>query len=253
MNLATMIRPRPAWGAWATLCMALALPLGAGAQASAPRPGSYETEGGWGQLTIKSGNRPGTLGFSIEAIGGNAHTCSVGGTLQGDRGVADDETGPEACAIRFTARGDRIEVKPLTPENCRTFCGARASFDGTYLLPPEGCRPAQRKARRAVFLSAYQARRHAEALSTLSAFQRECGALLSWLEVDRVRNDLAVTLHHLGRDDECLAQLKATRGAQWSTEAEVREGLPPSDADAYLSVAKATWTNQRLCGRKPGG
>ena len=115
MNLATMIRPRPAWGAWATLCMALALPLGAGAQASAPRPGSYETEGGWGQLTIKAGNRPGTLGFSIEAIGGNAHTCSVGGTLQGDRGVADDETGPEACAIRFTARGDRIEVKPLGP------------------------------------------------------------------------------------------------------------------------------------------
>lgn len=240
-------------GLFMGLCMALSMAADAAAQTAPPGPGRYETEGGWGHLTLEAGSRKGTLRFVIETLGGNAHTCSVGGTLQGDRGVADDETGPDACAIRFTARGDRIEVKPLTPENCRTFCGARASFDGTYLLPPEGCRPAQRQSRRAAFLAGYQARRYSEALAQLSALQRDCGLLLSWLETDRVRNDLAVTLHHLGRDDECLAQLKATRAAQWSTEAEVREGLPPSDADAYLPVAKATWTNQRLCGRKPGG
>lgn len=226
------------------LLLSALLLLAAGAQAAGPAPGAYESHGGWGTLTVHPDGR-----FGIEALGANAHSCSVEGKLHGESGISQPDPPEEPCRLRLAARGDAVKVEILGGEaTCSLFCGARASFDGTYYRPAAGCRPARRQARRDAFLRQYRARQYAAAEATLEALLKDCGDFLFWIELDEVRNDLAIAQHHLGRDADCVATLRPTRAFEAGDARKLREMLPPVDFDSYLPVAQAAWNNLRHCG-----
>lgn len=218
--------------------------------ASALSPGDYETHRAWGSLTIEK-TAGGDLRFSIEVLGGNAHTCSLQGPIEGEVGQADDSDPAAPCRVSFRPQGKAIEVGSNTPQACRMFCGMRAMFEGSYYLPPPGCKPKERVARKEVFARQYRGRDFPQALATIEKLNAECGEFLDWIEIDRLRNDWAITLYHLGRRADCRAALAPTRAAQFADADALREELPPTDFENYLAVAKATWHNLKLC-RPPG-
>lgn len=224
------------------ICVGLALTCRA---APAPQPGVYETHGGWGTLTV---TRPaiGTTRFAIESMGANGHSCSLDGEIRGTAGVTAAQGQPGACAIEFQVRDGAIEVR-TDGGACHQYCGARASFNDTYWLPPPGCQPDQRKARRAAFLKAYRAKNYALAHTQLQPLLDQCAQFFHWIEIDQVRNDLGITLRHLGQSAQCRKVLGQNRAAAYANKEELRSSLSPVDFDNYLATAQATWHNLGLC------
>ncbi len=206
--------------------------------------GEYEAEGGWGTMTIAASKLGQT--FSIDTLGPNFHSCTLQqGTLQGLRGEAREDGMEERCVIDFKLNGSRVEASPT--QACSYFCGMRASLGHVFIKAAPSCARKSREQRRAAFLKSYRAKQYPQAYATLSSMEKECGELLFWMEHDDVRNDLAVTLHKLGRKSECLNLLKETEAFTYLNESAIKENMAPSDADAYMRIARATWTNRRLC------
>jgi hypothetical protein len=75
---------------------------------------------------------------------------------------------------------------------------------------------------------------------------------MNWIEIDQVRNDLALAQYHSGEFQQCLTTLNDTLAGTVKDEVELKSGngnvyLPPCDFDNYIGVAKATWFNKALC------
>lgn len=220
------------------------------------RPGKYIFDEDSGTLVIRKGEGK-KLIFAIETVGGNGHSCDLTGVLSGARGRADawsgNETGPR-CDIAFSAKGASIEVKALTAEACRGYCGMRAVFDGTYRLPPPACTDAARQRQRDSSLNLHKARRYSEATQALQDLISHCASFMSWKEIDQVRNDIALAQYRNGELEQCLTTLSHTLAAKVKDEEELASGqgpvfLPPSDFDNYIPVARATWFNKSLCSK----
>lgn len=213
-------------------------------------PGEYVRSGDSGWLKVE--RRDNKTVFSLDSIGGNCHTCSVSGLVVGTIGQSEDETlGEEemVCRIRMAPSrgGQQLEIEPLTEEACRQFCGMRAGFDGTYRKPPKLCtRVGQRKASD-LFIRHYRSKQYRQAIAALLPVLERCSEFLNWIEVDRVRNDLALAYLHGGSADQCLKTLKDTKAASYADEETLRGALPPCDFDSYVPTAQATWHNMRLC------
>ncbi len=210
--------------------------------ADSPKPGEYQTEGDWGWMKIKDGK------FEISSIGGNAHICELSGKIEGNKGYTeDDSAAPEdRCVINLKPIPNGVEVIPETEDTCRQFCGMRAGFEGKYYLPPSDCTHEGRKAAHDEFQEKYTAKDYRRAYATLDAHFKRCSKFMNWVEIDNVRNDLAITQFHLGHKDACLKILQETRAAGATGEDDL--GLPPADQDAYLPTAQATWFNMKKCG-----
>jgi hypothetical protein len=203
-----------------------------------PRAGTYIFEGGAGSLVLAKGT------FSIEVVGANAHTCNVSGSWKGASGLANEEG--EKCELSFAAKGDEVTVTS-TGEACRSYCGARASFDGLYLTPKKGCTRAEVKKTRAAFKAAYDKKQYAQSVSLLAPLLDTCVPVLDRFDVMWIRNDLAIAQHRAGDDQACLSTLEPV--------AEYRDAPPgepigyePSFEDVFARIAKATRTNAKLCG-----
>lgn len=231
-------------GTMAVLCVMWAGPVAA----AGPVPGEYATQPGYGLLTVTAG-KDGVRRFSIDALGVNGHMCTLEGRIEGGVGRTDPDAGEASiCSVDFKGEGGAFEVEPRD-ERCREFCGMRASFAGRYVRVPPGCSPTGREKRNQAFLADYRAKRFPAALRTLQQTEAACGRFFDWAEKDSFANDKALTLHRLGRDKECLAVLAGTLVADNRNEDELREDFwpAPTDWDIYLPIAKATWTNRRLC------
>ncbi len=215
---------------------------------TAIQPGSYLTDGGWGELTIKRG-KGGKTFFRIFAMGGNAHMCELEGEIKGGKAVLAEavEDRGEPCVVLFTPKGENIEVIPQTPESCRYFCGMRASFEGTYQRPAPGCLPRVMSRTRAEFKRMYDKKQYAEALASLEPLLKNCEKTITWLDKGRIQNDLAVTLHKLGRYDDCIRILEPLAEDAAKTDEQIKSDYPPSDAESYLPIVKSTRTNLKLC------
>ncbi|WP_375574801.1 hypothetical protein [Paracidovorax oryzae] len=222
-----------------------------GGAAAGPTPGEYATKKGWGSMRVT--DQGGVRQFDLLSVGANGHTCTLSGTLQGDKAEVKD-AGDIPCKLAFTPVQGGFNVAALTRESCRGYCGMRASFDGDYLTLPSGCTAAASNRRREAYLKDYRGKRYAEALAGMQAFEGECGGFFNWLDRDRFANDRAITLLRLGRPKECLAALDGTMARRSrdedSLQAELdKQGtmLPPSDWNSYLPIAKSTWFNRKLC------
>lgn len=226
----------------AALLLALAL--------ATAQPVDYEREGGTGTLTIMPSAK-GTKKFGLSTFGANAHTCELGGTIKGNQGTLyDHEPGEPECRITFTQKGDMIEVTAQSQDACSSVCGVRATFEGRYFLPPPACTAGASKEVKDAFLAQYKAKHYQQAYDTLNGWLDQCSYLLHWMESDRVLNDLALAQYHMQQPAACLATLAKTYAAEMKTIKAVEEELPPADYDAYASTAKATFHNQKLCGKQ---
>ncbi len=220
------------------------------------RPGKYILTDDSGTLVIRKGEGK-KLTFAIDTVGGNCHLCGVTGVISGAKGRADawSEDGSEpACDIAFSAKGTSIQVEALTDAACRNHCGARASFDGTYSMPPTACTAAARQKQRDTSLGLHKARRYSAAAQALEGLINQCGGFMNWIEIDQVRNDLALAQYRNGEFAQCLSTLSETRVGHVKDEEELASGngpvfLPPCDFDNYIAVARATWFNKSLCSK----
>lgn len=241
-----MSRPFFSFILWVAVIAATPSALAKTPSTQTPLPGDYETLRGWGSLYITAA-QDGALSFQIDAIGANAHVCSLSGKIKGNRGYTGEEGAEAQCVILFEAVPNGLSVSAQTGEACSNFCGVHAGFEGAYLLPPAGCKQTERWERRDSFTETYRLKDYPRAYETLDSLYRQCGEFMNWVEIDHVRNDLAITQYHLGHKEACLDILKDTIGATQTNEKEL--GLPPADLGAYLPVAQATWHNLKLCGK----
>ncbi|HEX7643354.1 MAG TPA: hypothetical protein VF472_14205 [Burkholderiaceae bacterium] len=219
------------------------------AHAAEPAPGEYIAEKGRGTLTVTRG-ADGKMHFDISAIGANGHSCSIDGGIKEGKAVLADPVTDNPCHVSFKPDVNSIDVVLGNPSECRDYCGARAWFDGRYLVPAPGCRNRERNATEKKFARLYGSKDYQAALNILRPVLNDCAATLSWLEEAQVRNDLAVNLYHLGRKEDCLAVLKPTIDRYGTSESKLREELPPSDFESFLPLASAAWYNVKLCSRR---
>jgi hypothetical protein len=241
-------------GAWLLIGLAIgaaAAPPAAGAAAAQEvTPGEYVTEQGWGVLRVSPPDAQGRQRLELSATGANGHDCGWTGTLQGPVANVDDG----ACIVHVESGPGRLGLTVAEPQNaCRDYCGARAWFEGDYFIPPAGCSSREREQARAAFNTLYRARSYAAAQARLDPMFDRCGRYLTWLEDAQVRNDLAITLHHLHRDAECIALEKKLipDGVRSEDEVEGALELPPADKDSFEPLARAAFHNATLCGWHP--
>jgi hypothetical protein len=241
-----------------TLAAFAAIPACTRAETPALTPGEYITEGGWGVLTI-SGSETQTTHFSLEATGANGHSCSLEGDVQSGKAILpvdDSNTDPweRSCVVTFRPNAEGIDVSNSDPKNdvnldtCRYYCGMRAHFEGEYLIPNPGCTTEESSATRARFEQLYESQSYGEAAAVLEPLLAHCSKTLG-REGAWIANDLAITQYHLGRLADCRKTLEPLAKDIARTD-EVRSSLPPLDLEQYLSLAKATRHNLRLCARK---
>ncbi|KWC44726.1 hypothetical protein WM28_05615 [Burkholderia ubonensis] len=216
------------------------------ADASAVEPGEYfYVEGGHahGALLVK-GSR-----FTLDTVGANCHTCSLTGTLKGNVGVASD--GGETCRISITSDHGTLKLDSGGADACRSYCGARAMFDGAYRQPTAACTDRSRAARLTQARAHYAKKNYAAAEVAFTSLIGACASDMDWIEVDRVRSDLALTQYHLGASAKCLATLSQTMAMRnhddSDKEWDASFGLPPCDAENYQSTGKAILHNAALC------
>jgi len=211
------------------------------------QPGEYTRELGTGTLTITSAGA-GIKEFRISTIAAAGHMCELDGTLNGNVGKQKqyDADSPE-CLVNFTQRGNVVDVASNTREACLEGCGARATFEGTFYLPPAACKPGASRQVKDTFLRQYKARNYAQAYQTLNEWFGKCEHLMFWVDVDNTRNDLALAQFHMNQPAACLATLAKTYAAKKKTIEEVQLRLAYVDYEAYASTAKATFHNLKLC------
>ncbi len=209
-------------------------------------PGEYVSEGGAGHLTLKPG-KAGALNFAISSTGDNGHACSLEGELRNGRAKLEGVDDKKPCIVTMKMTPGGIDVKGGPDDACLIHCGARATFEMVYFQPAAACTASAVAATRKAFKQRYDGKQFAEARALLEPMLKTCDRSLFWLEKGRVRNDLAVTLHKLGDTATCRAVLQPLAEDAKMTDAGVRENYPPSDADMYLPIVRATRTNLKLC------
>lgn len=231
---------------------ALIIAVVTAAEAASPeiRPGEYVLDADRGTLNIRKGERN-QLSFEIASVGGNCHTCSVSGVISGAVGRAKDgDEDDSVCEISFSSEEGAIVVRPITEGGCSYYCGARAGFEGTYRIPPAACTGGGRQKQRDTFLRLYKAHQFAQAGTTLQNLISQCEVFMGWVEIDQVRNDLALAQYRNGEFQQCLTTLNKTMAGTIKGEEELNAHLPPCDFDNYVGVAKGIWFNRDLCTKK---
>ena len=215
------------------------------------QPGDYVTERGWGTLAITR-DKSGALKFSLEAMGGNAHSCSLDGEIRNGRATLEALDKGKPCVVTFTAKADGITVDSVDGVICRYFCGMRAMFEGQYLKPAPGCAPAQVSATRKEFKSLYDRKDYAAARAKLESAFTSCAKTIDWLDTGWIRNDLALAQLRSGDAAACLRTLEPLAKDAARSDAQIRdEMVSPTDVDNWLPVIHAARTILKLCSSAP--
>jgi len=224
-------------------------------QANPPlKTGVYVREGGSGTLTLKAGKK-GELAFSLDAVGVNAHTCSLEGKIRNGKALMKDDLDGGICTVTFTPHKNGIEVEGKDEDSgyesgaCRYYCGMRASFSGRYLTPRSGCSPVETRQAQQDFQRFYDAKAYKKALATLKPVLDKCQSVLNELyEEGRIRNDLAVTYHKLGNYRACYAMLEPYAEDAAQKEDDVGAySYAPAERETYLLTLAAVRVNLRQC------
>jgi hypothetical protein len=224
--------------------LALLLPGAVLAQA----PGEYVTQ--WGVLRV-SPAKGGALPFKLNTVGANRHICELEGAIRnGQARLEESSDDKKPCIVTFKLVKDNgIEVASLQDSACQVYCGARATFQDTYYLPPPSCAPSHVAGVRKRFKAAYDAKAYADALALLSPVHQKCEKFMQSNDFDWVSNDLAITQYRAGDVAACRKTLASLVELAQTPDKDIREGYPPSDAEAFLRLARAARANLKLCGQ----
>jgi hypothetical protein len=237
------------------LTPAFAPAAGSAAALRNPNPGNYVTDEGWGRLEVKPAE--GGVRVSIDARGGNLHTCGLDGLAQAGVLMPDGEQDPGtesvpspdlggACRVRFHPFAGGVEVE--ADDACHGYCGARAWFPGTYFTEPAACQREARARTQSKFDALYKAGRYADAYARLEPQLEACGRFLEFYESGRLRNDLAITLFHLDRKADCRVMIAPVlQGYPRDIDA-LRSRWGPLEFDDILPLFRSSWHNDALCG-----
>jgi hypothetical protein len=190
---------------------------------------------------------PASLRFRLRAEGANGHSCGLDGVILGGVASLTPEGEREVCRVFFGRDGEAVVLSTNGAGACRHYCGARAAFEGRYLPSRAGCSEAERRNARRDFKARYDAGDYPAALARLQPVLERCAASTPWLEAGWIRNDVAITQFKLGVPADCLQTLAPLRADAARSEAEIRQAYPPSDADRYLSILRATRSNAARC------
>jgi hypothetical protein len=215
------------------------------AETAALEAGEYIAEGGWGTLAVKQSNGAG-FDFQLNAIGANGHTCDLSGKIRNSRAVLKEPGEDKPCKVDFAPAKSGIRVVSGSDE-CRTYCGMRAGFEGLYLKPAAGCESSARIETGKRFKSLYDQKNYADARATLEPMLDKCRKTLHSSELGSVRNDLAITMYKLQDFAGCLRMLAPYAADAKLSDDAIRESLPPFDADLMLETLRAARTNLKLC------
>lgn len=214
------------------------------------QPGEYITEGGWGNLKIKQDEK-GRLSFEIEAVGGNAHTCTLSGEIIGQKSVLKEREQSEPCIVTFTPTKEGIKVTENDGACEAAYCGARAHFVYLYLRPTPICAPDAIRKTRDEFKKLYDKKAYAQARAKLETVIGSCSDILDWWASGWIRNDLAITMYKLGDHSSCLDVLQPLQEDADESDENVRSKYGPMVADSAMQLVKATRANLKLCKRIP--
>ena len=224
------------------MMIAIAMILAVNAYADeAIRPGDYVTEGSWGELTVKQSGTD--LKFAINAVGSNAHTCDLEGVIRKHQGITES-----GCVVQFVKKPDRISIIVDTEMEilCHRYCGMRAWFPGDYFQKNPQCNRAS--GIKDEFLKFYKAKRYQEAKQSLDGLLGTCERFLTWHFQAEVRNDLAVTLFHLGDRGACLKALEPIKHTFIDDPAETGLAFAPVDEEWGEAMFRTTRFNWKKCG-----
>jgi hypothetical protein len=93
---------------------------------------------------------------------------------------------------------------------------------------------------------AYARKNYGVAAMVFTSLIDQCSTYMNWIEVDRVRSDLALTQYHLGDKAKCLETLAPTTAMENHDNADTF-GLPPANVTDYQSTGRAILHNAALC------
>src|SRR6185312_45231 len=145
---------------------ALLIACATAAAQSTPDPGEYESPNG--DLSVKA--TAGSTSFEITTVGGNGHTCSLQGEIRSGKAQLEGNDGP--CLVTFRAAEHGVEVSGN--QECRYWCGMRATFEGTFLAADAPCASKPRAAVRKTFQRAYDRKDYAAARAALEPLLADC-------------------------------------------------------------------------------
>ena len=244
-------------GRFLKLLLPVATIVFAGSATGAPAlpTGQYKTEGGWGTLVVNPSSATAGQPVRISARGVNQSSCGLTGIIaQGEAHISSNSNSALVCTVTFQGNGSSIAVKLLgdSPnwEECRvSLCGARTDFEAEYFRLPASCTDAEREKTDAAFAAVFRAGDYQHAYDLLQSVESTCGRFLGWVEKDKTHNNLAVALHRLHRDPECLQELSQTEAASAANEAGLQKRFlgAPFDLALYLPVAQTTWKVEKAC------
>ncbi len=211
-------------------------------------PGEYVGEQGYSQLRVRAA-AGGAQAFKLMSRGANYHFCELEGAIRnGEARLPESADDKKPCVVTFKILAKGIEVGEKNEGACRTYCGMRAYFGGLHELPPKGCAASEIAGQRKAFKAAYDKKEFARARDTLAPVLNDCKRFLVSTDEGWVRNDLALAEHRAGDSAACRTILKGWVELAQTNDQEIKEGYPPSDAEDFLRLAKATRTNLKLCG-----
>lgn len=229
----------------AVVVAALAHSFGAQAQI---KPGEYISGSDSSVLRV-SNDKSGALKFDIDVTGANFHTCSLSGVIRnGEARLEESANEKLPCIVTFKLQKDGVAVDSKHERACSTYCGMRASFEGTYTLPPAGCAPSEVRRTRDRFKASYDRKLFAEARTLLMPVADKCYATLGVFSQGWVSNDLAITHYRNGDHAACRNILKPWLELAQTPDDTISGDYPPSDAAEMLRIAQATRANMKVCG-----
>lgn len=223
-------------------------PLNIAAESSYPlTAGSYIREGGWSHLELSPAHKK-RQRFSVQTMGSTGNMCDLTGMMLKGTATIDDPEGGRYCKIRFIATDSGIEVSTNEAASCWVMCGENAHYDGLYLKPSETCAHPQQA--RQNFKQQFDQGHYQQALEHLMPLLTECSRTINRIDLDWIRNDIALTQYHLNQFDACLTSLKPLISYAAKNTDELHNDIPYFMQDAYLGIIKATRTNLKLCTSK---
>ena len=216
--------------------------------ASAVAPGLYAKPQRWETVSVTQT----PTGLRVELSQIVHHVCGFGADVDRAgrlRFLEVDSDTQKRCDVRLKKSATGIELVDRDCEDLRSIglCGASAGIElGAYTFVPPACAPDPVSRTRKTHKALYDQKELAAARDVLAPVLRDCTAFLRDDEAAWIRNDLAITLHHLGDDDGCRATLAPVANLAKMEEGDLVYNEFYEIGD-FRDVVGATRSNLELC------